>query len=61
MAALIYSIRPDLTDQIVKQILIRSATRLPAVEGKLMSGGIVNAFEALKMASTWPLTAVKRP
>jgi thermitase len=60
VAALIYSIRPDLTDQDVKQILIQSATRLPALEGKLVSGGMVNAYAALKMASGWPSRVFSR-
>jgi subtilisin family serine protease len=50
VAALVLTVRPDLTGQDVKPILIQSATRLPALEGTVVSGGIVNALEALNMA-----------
>ena len=42
----------------MKQILIQSATRLPALDGKVVAGGIVNALEALNMALRQPR---KRP
>jgi subtilisin family serine protease len=54
VAALVSTIRPDLSGHEVKQILIQSATRLPALDGKVVSGGIVNAFEALNMALRQP-------
>ncbi len=54
VAALIFSIRPDLDGLEVKEILMRSATRLPGLQGKVMSGGMVNAFEALKLAQSYP-------
>jgi len=54
VAALIFSIRPDLDGLEVKEVLMRSATSLPGLEGKVMSGGMVNAFEALKLAQSYP-------
>jgi subtilisin family serine protease len=53
VAALIFSIRPDLDGLEVKEVLMRSATSLPGLEGKVMSGGMVNAFEALKLAQSY--------
>ena len=58
VAALVVTIRPDLSGPEVKQILIQSATRLPALDGKVVAGGIVNALEALNMALRQPR---KRP
>jgi len=54
VAALIFSIRPDLDGLEVKEILMRSATRLKGLQGKVKSGGMVNAFEALKLAQSYP-------
>ena len=54
VAALIFSIRPDLDGLEVKEILMKSATRLPGLQGKVKSGGMVNAFEALKLAQSFP-------
>lgn len=54
VAALIFSIRPDLDGLEVKEILMRSATRLHGLQGKVNSGGMVNAFEALKLAQSYP-------
>jgi subtilisin family serine protease len=48
--ALIFSIRPDLNGFQVKKILMDSATKLPGLKGKIKCGGMVNAFEALKLA-----------
>ncbi|NIM57556.1 MAG: S8 family serine peptidase [Candidatus Aminicenantes bacterium] len=54
VAALIFSIRPDLDGLEVKEILMRSATRLQGLQGKVKSGGMVNAFDALKLAQSYP-------
>jgi len=51
VAALVFSLRPDLSGSQVKEILIRSATKLPALEGKVRCAGMVNAWEALKSAA----------
>lgn len=53
VSALIWSICPDLTGPEVKQILIRSARRLPGLAGTMVSGGIVDAAAALVMAREW--------
>jgi subtilisin family serine protease len=50
VAALIWSIHPDLSGSDVKEILIRSARRLPELSGRLVSEGIVDAEAALRMA-----------
>lgn len=47
VAALIFSLRPDLSAMQVKQILLDSARRLPALEGKLVVGGVVDAHAAV--------------
>lgn len=54
VAALVLAVRPDLKAAQVKKILIESATRLPPLESKLISGGIVNAFGAVKLALSYP-------
>jgi thermitase len=54
VAALVFSLRPDLSGPQVREILLRSATKLPALEGKVKSGGMVNAFEALRLAAGYP-------
>jgi len=53
VAALIYSIRPDLNGPEVKRILIQSCRKLPDLVGKVGSGGMVDACEALKLAQKW--------
>jgi subtilisin family serine protease len=50
LAALIWSVRPDLSGFEVKQILMQSARRLPALAGKTVSGGMVDARAALELA-----------
>ena len=47
VAALLYSYRKDISLQDVKTILMNSARRLEGLEGKLVSGGIVDAYAAL--------------
>ncbi len=54
VAALVFSLRPDLSGPQVKEILMRSATKLPALEGGVKSAGMVNAWEALKSAAEYP-------
>jgi subtilisin family serine protease len=48
IAALILSVRPALSAGQLKEILMQTAARLPSLEGKIGSGGMVNAFRALK-------------
>jgi subtilisin family serine protease len=50
VAALIWSVRPDLGGSDVKEILIRSARRLPELSGRLVGEGMVDAEAALRMA-----------
>ena len=53
VASLIFSHRPDLLASDVKKILIDSVKPLEDLEGKVLSGGIVKADEALKLANTF--------
>jgi len=50
VAALMLSINPALTGKQLKQILISTAKPLPALQGKVKSGGIVDAYAAVKAA-----------
>lgn len=51
VAALVLAVRPDLSARDLKRILMDSAVRRPALEGRVASGGVVNAFRALTMAT----------
>ena len=50
VAALMLSVNPALTASQLKQILVRTAKPLPALQGKVKSGGIVDAYAAVKAA-----------
>jgi thermitase len=50
VAALIFSIRPDLSGQQVKRILTKSVRRVPGLERKLVTGGVIDAFAAVTYA-----------
>jgi subtilisin family serine protease len=50
VAALILSARPDLGGLDVKKIIMESARKLPALMGKIRSGGFVDAYAAVNMA-----------
>jgi subtilisin family serine protease len=50
IAALVLAARPNLSAVQLKHILLRSATPLPGLRGKLRSGGVVNAYRALRLA-----------
>jgi subtilisin family serine protease len=50
VAALVLSVRPNLKAGELKQILMESSTKLPSLEGKIASGGLVNAYRAVKLA-----------
>jgi len=50
IAALILSVRPELTAQELKEILVKSSRKLPALAGKIESGGIVDAYSAVDSA-----------
>ena len=47
VAAMLYSYRTDITLSEVKGILINSARPLDGLKGKLVSGGVVDAYAAL--------------
>ena len=47
VAALTLSVKPDLDALTLKKILMETATPLPALEGKVACGGMVNAYKAL--------------
>ena len=50
VAGLILSVRPQLKAHDLKRILMESSTKLPSLEGKIASGGLVNAYQALQTA-----------
>ena len=54
VAALVMAARPDLSGARVKAILLASATPLPALGAKLSTGGVVNAYRAVRMALDEP-------
>ncbi len=49
VAAMLYSYRPDITLSDVKNILLTSSRKLDSLTGKMVSGGLLNAYGAL----TW--------
>ena len=51
VAGLILSIRPDLKAHELKRILMDSSRKLPGLTGKIASGGLVDAYAALKLAA----------
>jgi len=53
VAALIMSIRPDLTPVQIKDIIVSTARKVPAFEDRCIAGGILDAYAAVKAALTW--------
>ena len=53
VAAMVYSYRTDLTLTGLKQVLIGSARPLESLQGKTVSGGIVDAHAALNYGLTF--------
>ena len=53
LAAVIREYYPHLTAKQVKRIIMESVTKRSALDTLCISGGIVNAFEALKLAATY--------
>jgi len=53
IAALIREYYPKLTAPQVKEIIVKSAVRTPYLTDKCRSGGVVNAYEALKLAAQY--------
>jgi subtilisin family serine protease len=52
VAALVWSLRPDLSYRQVKDVLIRSVDKIASFGGKVYSGGRINAYKALQLAKT---------
>jgi subtilisin family serine protease len=50
IAALTLSVNPGLSATALKKLLMDTATRLPALKGKVACGGMVNAYKALLAA-----------
>ncbi len=50
VAGLMLSVNPDLSYLQLKEMLIRTAKKLPALEGKITSGGMVDAHAAVQAA-----------
>lgn len=50
VAALMLSVRPNLTTEQLKRILMDSARRLPELEAKVVSGGMIDAYTAVAAA-----------
>ncbi len=50
VAALMLSVNPKLTAVQLKSMLLKSVTKLPALKGKVGSGGMVNAYQAVLAA-----------
>jgi subtilisin family serine protease len=51
IAALTLSVKPGLGAVALKKILMETARRLPGLDGKVASGGMVNAYRALQAAN----------
>lgn len=47
VAAMLYSYRTDLSLADVRTVLLQSARKLPGLEGKIASGGVVDAYAAI--------------
>lgn len=50
VAALVLSVRPDLDAVSLRDILMSSAVPLPVLQGRVGSGGVVNAHRAVRLA-----------
>ncbi len=58
VAALIWSQRPDLTLAQVRQILLDSVTPLDSLQGKVKTGGMLNARRALELTIAAPFGGI---
>ena len=52
---MLLSHRPELSTQDVRKIILQSVTKVDGLADKVASGGIVNAYEAIKLANTWEI------
>ena len=53
VAALIREYYPKLTAIQVKEIIMKSVVKRDVLKDKCVSGGVVNAYKALKLAATY--------
>jgi subtilisin family serine protease len=53
LAALIWTYYPQLTAIQVKEIILQSVVKTTALKDKCVSGGVVNAYNALKLAADY--------
>jgi len=53
LAALIWTFYPQLTAIQVKEIILQSVVKTTALKDKCVSGGVVNACNALKLAADY--------
>ena len=52
---MLLSHRPELSTQDVRKIILQSVTKVDGLADKVASGGIVNAYEAIKLADAWEI------
>ena len=55
VAAMLLSHRPELSTQDVRKIILQSVSKVDGLADKVASGGIVNAYEAIKLADAWEI------
>ena len=53
VAAMVLSHRPELTVRDLREILLNSVTKVDELNGMVSSGGVVNAYEAIRLANAW--------
>lgn len=58
VAALMLAARPDLSGARIKALILASATPLPVLSGRVLTGGVVNAYRAVRMALDEPRVPV---
>jgi len=59
VAALLHENRPEWGFADIKKALLASVTPLPALSGKVASGGLVNAYQAMMLSNYVELTALR--
>ena len=58
VAAMVWTHQPSLTAAQVKEVLMNSVRRLPQLDGKVLTGGMVDAEAALRLADVYAGNAV---
>ncbi len=61
VAALVWAANPSLSHRGVHEVLVNSVDRLPNLEDKVMSGGRLNAYRAVLMATGSDISQADRP